>query len=347
MAGIEITTKIGCRNACVYCPQDALIKAYRARAHILEMSFDVFKACLDKIPSEVDVHFCGMCEPWLNPECTDMVLYAYKKGHKIFVLTTLTGMNLSDVDLLKTCSFEMFDIHLPSENGFENIKIDDQYLEVLEKISKSNINATYHTHAGATPPAVRQKMGEAISILPLISRVAHFENMSAFGSFETSASISAQNRKRGVISCTRNLSLPVLLPNGDVVLCCMDYGLKHVLGNLISEDYNSLFRSAEFLKVKKGLRDESLDILCRYCDGYADDLDASAKIYNYYLPRVKRRLKEIRNSKDVFKLIKDCLLFLVHFIRKRVKIGSSGRKDGEAGLEASSTKNKAELKKRE
>jgi len=24
----------------------------------------------------------------------------------------------------------------------------------------------------------------------------------------------------------------VLLPNGDVVLCCMDYGLDHILGNL-------------------------------------------------------------------------------------------------------------------
>jgi len=103
----------------------------------------------------------------------------------------------------------------------------------------------------------------------------------------------------------------------------MDYGLKHVLGNLISGDYNSLFRSAEFLRVKKGLRDESLDILCRYCEGYADDLNISARIYNYHLPRVKRRLKEIRNLKDVFRFIKDCLSFLFRFMCRRLKIGSS------------------------
>jgi len=323
MAGIEITTKIGCRNSCAYCPQDTLIKAYRARANMLEMSLDLFKRCLEKVPAEIDVHFCGMCEPWLNPECTEMVLYAYKKGHKIFVLTTLTGMNLSDVDLLKTCSFEMFDIHLPSENGFENIKIDDQYLEVLEKISKSNINVTYHTHAGTTPPSVRQKIKNAVPILPLLARVTPSRDGSAFKPFETKASISPQNRRRGAIRCTRNLNLPVLLPNGDVVLCCMDYGLKHVLGNLISGDYNSLFRSAEFLRVKKGLRDESLDILCRYCEGYADDLNISARIYNYHLPRVKRRLKEIRNLKDVFRFIKDCLSFLFRFMCRRLKIGSS------------------------
>lgn len=31
MAQIEITTKIGCKNACEYCPQETLAKAYNHR----------------------------------------------------------------------------------------------------------------------------------------------------------------------------------------------------------------------------------------------------------------------------------------------------------------------------
>jgi hypothetical protein len=34
-----------------------------------------------------------------------------------------------------------------------------------------------------------------------------------------------------------------LLPNGDVVICCMDYSVKRKIGNLIEGDYFSLFSS--------------------------------------------------------------------------------------------------------
>jgi radical SAM protein with 4Fe4S-binding SPASM domain len=33
----------------------------------------------------------------------------------------------------------------------------------------------------------------------------------------------------------------VLLPNGDVVLCCMDYNLKHIIGNLLTQSYDEIF----------------------------------------------------------------------------------------------------------
>jgi hypothetical protein len=58
----------------------------------------------------------------------------------------------------------------------------------------------------------------------------------------------------------------ILLPNGDVALCCCDWGLKHVLGNLFVSDYDDLIKSQEFLRLLKGLEDSSLDILCRYCE---------------------------------------------------------------------------------
>ena len=40
--------------------------------------------------------------------------------------------------------------------------------------------------------------------------------------------------------CDETLYHNVVLPNGDVSLCCMDYGLKHILGNLYTQEYNDI-----------------------------------------------------------------------------------------------------------
>jgi hypothetical protein len=49
----------------------------------------------------------------------------------------------------------------------------------------------------------------------------------------------------------------ILLPNGNVQLCCMDFGLQHTMGNLLERDYNSI--KADFLKHSKSME------LCHYC----------------------------------------------------------------------------------
>lgn len=254
---MEITTKVGCEVNCTYCPTHKLVKAYAKRSNISLMSFAVFKTCLDKIPLDVAIHFSGMCEPWLNPECTKMLLCAYNKGHGIVVYSTLKGMSLADVDLFQSIPFQTFIIHLPSCDPYENIKVDDHYLSVLGKISESTIKARYiffgkdvHTSAKSL---LRNKN---IEHRPLHTRAGNV----------MIKNIPMPLRRQGAIRCKAGgLRHNVLLPNGDVLLCCMDYGMKHVLGNLISDDYVALFKSNEFLKIKNGMKDNSLDILCRYC----------------------------------------------------------------------------------
>jgi sulfatase maturation enzyme AslB (radical SAM superfamily) len=254
MPTIEITTRIGCKNHCSYCPQYILVKAYAKTSGDATMSFDMFKRYINKIPLKVDIHFTGMCEPWLNEYCTEMLLYAHAKGHKISVSTTLVGMELSDVDLLAPITFKDFAVHLPSHEGYEKIIVDEHYLQLLKKILKSKIRIGLHIHGKAVHPALT-------SLSALIKR----QTLSCRGGNTEISNRIPMSRRRGVVVCNR-LHNNVLLPNGNVVLCCMDYGMRHILGNLISTDYDSLFFQKEFLKVQQGLRDESLDILCRYCD---------------------------------------------------------------------------------
>src|SRR5207247_553993 len=60
----------------------------------------------------------------------------------------------------------------------------------------------------------------------------------------------------------------VLLPNGDVVLCCMDYSLKHRLGNLLQQSYEDLFLSPELarLRVENARPGFSKCTLCKSCE---------------------------------------------------------------------------------
>ena len=291
MAGMEITTNIGCKVACTYCPQGRIIKAYKERGGALTMSFDTFKACVDKIPRSVIIHFSGLCEGWLNPECTRMVLYAQKTGHKVGVFTTLTGMNLSDVNLLEPLPFLYFCVHLPCDKGYENIDVNENYLKVLEKISKSKINASYIALESSPHPKVKLLLKDKhIAYRPAHTRAGNIK----------SGGKPAPEKRHGVIGCSLRLRSNVLLPNGDVILCCMDYGMRHVLGNLLSGDYNSLFKGKEFLTLKKGLTDESLDTLCRYCD--EREYAYKANLFTrFYLP-LKCRLKEFRILKILYRL---------------------------------------------
>ena len=81
---MEITTVIGCRVQCTFCPQTLLMDKYEEKnitdkitwGKPVIMSFDTFKTCLDKLPKNVETDFSGYAEPWLNPECTKMILFA-------------------------------------------------------------------------------------------------------------------------------------------------------------------------------------------------------------------------------------------------------------------------------
>lgn len=266
MANMEITTKIGCKNACVYCPQDKLIGAYSQKSNTFLMTFDVFKKCLEKIPKDVTIDFGGMCEPWLNPKTTEMISHAHEKGHIIGIFTTLVGMKLHDIDLLESINrernLESFTIHLPSMGNNEKIEINESYLNLLEKLLKTNMRKCFKFQGAHLHPKLKLFTKDMGTIV--LQSQPHTRALNV--------SISAKRppkKRRYRMDCKNNLKHNVLLPNGDVVLCCMDYGMKHILGNLLSSDYNSLFLSKEFLLVKEGLKNDSLDILCRYCEEFA------------------------------------------------------------------------------
>lgn len=221
------------------------------------MSFDMFKTCIDKIPSDVAIHFSGFSEPWLNPQCEKMVLYAHEKNHPIEVYTTLVGMRLSNIDTLERIPLRRFVVHLPSSENYEKIRVDQNYLDLLKRLSKIKSNIVYQFYGKNLHPQVKAIVKNAFPAA-LCTRA---------GNIKIAGAISIPQKKGG-IECSQDINqhANVLLPNGDVVLCSMDFGMQHQLGNLAFSDYASLFQGKEFLKVRQGLKDEAADSLCRFCE---------------------------------------------------------------------------------
>ncbi|MBD3320235.1 MAG: radical SAM protein [Chitinivibrionales bacterium] len=272
-AVLEITTTIGCDIRCAYCPQDTITRCYSEKndGHRM-MSFENFAAWLENVPAHVEIHFAGMAEPWLNPDCSRMVLHAHENGHGIVVSTTLCGMKPSDIDRIEHIPFLLFAVHVPDTNGWENINIDGKYIEVLDRFLRSNITQREFIAKGEPHALLKKLIGRKIKTTFLHSRAGNIEIDGR----------DLPERKKGVIRCLRDCRYNVLLPNGDVLLCCMDYGMKHILGNLNKSDYNTLFCDSEFLKIQQGLDDDRTEIICRYCEKYM------ATLLYYYFHKIKQ-----------------------------------------------------------
>lgn len=255
ISALEITTRIGCRVACRYCPQERLVHAYKDRSPDRVMAVDTFQTCLKTVPTSVEVHFLGMAEPWLNPDCTAMVHYAHNKGHRLSVSTTLAGMSLSDIEAVEHIPFDVFILHAPDNAQQMRLTVDDDYLERLERLVSGRMRHLSYKRFGDLHPAAADLLqGIPEMIWPLMNRA---NNLSTEDGAQTP-------KKTGVISCHR-IRNNVLLPNGDVALCCNDYGLRHILGNLTTGAYENLFHGKEFRRVRRGMADPHAEILCRYC----------------------------------------------------------------------------------
>lgn len=240
------------------------------------MDFNIFKICIDKLPYGAWVDFSAFVEPFLNEHCADMILYAHRKNHPVRIFTTLTGMRKEDINKIKHIDFIRFSLHLPDNYGLMKVNVNENYCEVFNHL----LNHWQGGDAMCFGP-LHAKLANLVQEHRLKVKVRELNN-NYLGTRANNVKntkyvqLETYPRKKGRLYCKPILQKNggpygrfnhnVLLPNGDAVLCCSDYGLSHKLGNLLIDDYENLFLSDEYKKIMRGLEDESIDILCRTCE---------------------------------------------------------------------------------
>ena len=262
MRKLEITTVAPCHLGCTFCPHEVFQRNYPAANRSNMMSWETFLTCLRKLPAEVGVSFGGMSEPFLNSLCTDMILEAKSRGHTIEIFTTLVGLTVDElrrvIDALSLGYAQNEDrifVHLPSVEGHDRIPVTREYLACLEHLTKPGCRAEFHYHGTNIADSISHiGFGDRIHHWPLHNRATN----------ETLV-LRKTTRKIGKIACVMNAEVNTLLPNGEVSICCQDFGIEHVLGNLCIESASDLYESPAFMNILQGWEDEALEIPCRYC----------------------------------------------------------------------------------
>jgi len=280
---LEITTTVGCINSCKVCPQKVLKKTYSERSDCRVLPFETFKQCIHNVPLDVLIEFCGMSEPFGNPDCAEMVLYAHQCGFRVSMHTTAVGMRSGDLKKISNIPFVMFRLHLPDEDGNTPIGITEEYLSILEEIRRSGISRLESMSLGRADDVARRILGD----LP------HYpQEVSKLKSRAGTVAHMPLLYRSGRIICLRSPRLRrwVLLPNGDVLLCCMDYGLKHVTGNLTRQTYQAIATSPELKRIRQLMKDEKAgEIICRRCEIAGRPISHLHNLYNHVIHTISRK----------------------------------------------------------
>ncbi len=279
MPTLEITTHLGCALACRFCPQDRLVKSY-PKGEPRELSLADFVHVVDKLPAHVRLDFSGMAEPWLNRQATDMVVHAFEHERKVAIYTTLQGMSPKDAAMLierfgdQVSPETPWVIHLPDGDGnMTGWKTSEAYRVTLLRFlafqqrlqgqHRPGLTLMTMSADGAVAEALRDLVPERLAPFVGVSRVENLDRADF-----TPSALLARVRHAGAVMCasTPFFDHNTMLPNGDVLLCCMDYGQDHILGNLLRQSYQEILGGPAMGAIRlRSMASASGKLICRSC----------------------------------------------------------------------------------
>ncbi len=250
---MEVTTTIakgGCVVDCVFCPQRVLEESTKNYVGDRVLSMDNYLRALEKIPKEVRITFAGFTEPYLNKNCTKMILAAHDAGHPVALFTTGVGMRPEDVDAIKHIKYPGDSngglvLHLPDQDRNAKHPINANFIKTIERFKEvsGEIQNFRLMAMGPVHESVRHCFPEA-SVPMFWNRAGNLTKEEKMKPIRSQ--IWEQVWHSPIVSEPRTCAAEeglyhgVMLPNGDVSLCCQDYSLQHIVGNLFTMDYEDV-----------------------------------------------------------------------------------------------------------
>lgn len=268
---LEVSTIMGCTVNCKFCPQDVMLKKYyehdKKRQRV--MTVENFKVILEHTPQECIIDFSGMTEPFNNPDCLEMIKMACDAGRKVYLFTTLAGVDEKTVDELLKLPIYYMTLHVADKCGYAYIPTTETYYRNVEKVinAKKQDGSQFVDFINAqTDPD--ERVAETVK--------GQYEVMRSVQNRAGNVKIEGPQRRERIIQpgekikccfCGDDLSNSVVLPDGTLLICNMDYGIQHVLGNLYEEDYDTIRSKGELQRILKTLdcEEEMDNLLCRSC----------------------------------------------------------------------------------
>jgi Iron-sulfur cluster-binding domain len=276
MPSLEFTLMVGCPLKCTFCPQDSLRGRYGKNTKYF--SLDDFRTVLGKVPKHVRIDFSGMAEPWANPDATAMLRHTLEAGYSMAIYSTLYGMEAEDGEAVTglirahAAQLEVLCLHLPDRNGnmrgWKHSALYEANLLGFIRLGLSGILPRFEVmtmDVGGKPHPDLDHLG-----IQLGAWVGHTRAGNVGAAEVPGQAILDMPERHGAVTCsfTPFYDQNVCLPNGDVVLCCMDYSLQHKIGNLLEQGYYEMYASGGLSRLIAENMDPvfSRKSLCKTCD---------------------------------------------------------------------------------
>jgi hypothetical protein len=227
-----------------------------------------FQSFLSTVPPSVDVHFSGFGEPWHNRDCTQMVEHAAHKGHHVAVFTTADGMTEEDIDRVAQLPLKRFVLHLPDALEEMRLAVDTAYTKKVARLQSRLADRLEFLTIGAPHRAFstldrrRHMVTRRIQDRAGNVRIEGRTIGSAFNPEDI-----AERTRGQPLRCRKDRMLSnVLLPNGDLVVCAMDYGLENRIGNLATQTFAEIQAGLPFTQfLRRTLKGEE-GFICSRCE---------------------------------------------------------------------------------
>lgn len=256
---VEFSLMVGCPNKCKFCPQETHLKAYTG---VRMLSMDNYTKMIDKLSKSV-ISIAGFSEPFMNPNCIDMIEYANNKHHDIIIYTTLQGMTLEIYERLRRLrNVKGLTIHLPDSEGNAIIPVTEEYKKLLRFIlynGMASCQTTFSVHGKAVHK----------ELIPIINIIPQYRIHDRAGCLKTDdKTVHKVHWISGAIRCGNGFAHPesgIVIPNGNVFLCCMDFGLEYKLGNLLEQEWSDIMKSPLRKRMKEDRETGCHNEICRYC----------------------------------------------------------------------------------
>jgi len=270
IASLEISVQVGCALYCDYCPQDI----YRWRFKEIfpnqdkKLSEQTFYSAMSNVPTSTLIKWTGFAEPLASPDFHKFVLYLNKTGYEQDIGTTLSGSTSSMQWFSENLElFNNITIHLPDDNKLMKCNVNANYLETLKSVLAEQkrlglkndrfviflIGDNFQQDVENVINLSR-KTGSIDSVQVHKAEVLNTRNANINVrklnikkiSERKSLKIRIDQKKVKKYYCSyRRLNQGVMLPNGKVALCCQDYNLDFIIGDLKTDNLDILYQRIE------------------------------------------------------------------------------------------------------
>jgi len=273
---VEIELTNFCNLDCIFCPNSK----HRRKKGI--MDFGVFKRIVDEVTTLKVSHvvISGFGEPLIDKGIIEKLDYIYDKKVECYIELVTNGFLLTEKMCNALCAKQLvniLDVSIDASNAESYKKIHNrdgfniimQNLTYLNKIKKKENHLSPFVSirfkvSSFNKGQFKQFVNRFWNIVDEIKTYANI-----FGWPESNINISSIDKNRIIKIPCPNLWESIRINwNGDVILCCMDYEGKVILGNVNGQSLLDIWNGLKMQNYRQKHKDFQFDCLriCKDCD---------------------------------------------------------------------------------